>query len=470
LRAQVAFLSRRGRDAPQLLLEAAQRLEPLDTALARDTYLDGISSAMFAGRLGTGARERDLAEAASSITTAQDPDAVDLLLDGLVVRFTDGYAASVAPLSQALRMFRDLDGDGDDQRWLWLACRLAQDIWDDELWFALATTGVRVARDTGALTLLPNALNHLAALNVHTGAFSAAAALSDEVRLIARATGFPPLDYSRYKLAANRGDRAAVQALVDGTLRGAATRGEGAAIGMHWALQALMNNAYGQYDKALAAARTGCEYDEVMAYNGSLVELVEAGVRSGQAEDAATAFDRLRERTHASGTAWALGVEARSRALLHDDEAAYQESIDQLTRSRAAVELARSRLVYGEWLRRENRRVDAREQLRAAHESFSHMGAEAFAGRARRELVATGETARKITADNWDALTPQELQVARLARDGYTNPEIGAQLFISARTVEYHLHKVFRKLEVSSRRQLRDALEESSHQAVRGYV
>jgi DNA-binding CsgD family transcriptional regulator len=425
---------------------------------------------MFAGRLRTGPGELELAEAASGIPAVQPPDAVDLLLDGLVVRFTDGYAAGVAPLSQALRAFRDLDNDGEDQHWLWLACRLAQDLWDDELWFALATFGVRVARDTGALTLLPNALNHLAALNVHSGAFSAAAALSDEVRLIAQATGLPPLDYSTYKLAATRGDRAKVQEVIDGTLQSAVTRGEGAAMGLHWALLALMYNSYGQYDKALAAAQTGCEHEEVMAYNGSLVELVEAGVRIGQPEDAAAAFDRLSERTGVSGTAWALGVETRSRALLHDDEAAYRESIDHLTRSRANVDLARSRLVYGEWLRRENRRVDARAQLRAAHESFSHMGAEAFAERARRELLATGETARRITADNWDDLTPQELQVARLARDGYTNPEIGAQLFISARTVEYHLHKVFRKLEVSSRRQLRDALDDSTHQAVQGYV
>ena len=470
LRAQVVFLSRRGRDAPQLLLEAAQRLEPLDAELARDTYLEGISSAMFAGRFVTGPGERELAEAASRLDPVQPAGAVDLLLDGLVTRFTVGYAAAVAPLSEALRAIRDLDGEGDDQRWLWLACRLAQDIWDDELWFALATTGVRFARDTGALTLLPNALNHLAALNVHSGAFAAAAALSDEVSLLAQAAGFPPLDYSRFKLAATRGDRAAVQAMTEGPLQGAVTRGEGQAIGVQWALLALMHNGYGQYDKALAAARTGCEHEEVIAYNGSLVELVEAAVRSGQPEEGAAAFERLSDRTSAAGTAWALGVEARGRALLHDDEASYRESIEQFTRSRAAVDLARSRLVYGEWLRRENRRVDAREQLRAAHESFSHMGAEAFAERARRELVATGETARRITADNWDALTPQELQVARLARDGYTNPEIGAQLFISARTVEYHLHKVFRKLEVSSRRQLRDALDDSTHQAVQGYV
>jgi DNA-binding CsgD family transcriptional regulator len=470
LRAQVVFLSRRGRDAPQLLLEAARRLEPLDVTLARDTYLEGISAAMFAGRLGTGPGERELAEAASRTKAVQPPRAADLLLDALVTRFTGGYATGVAPLSQVLRTLRDLDGDGEAQHLLWLACRLAQDLWDDELWFALATCGVRVARDTGALTLLPNALNHLAALNVHCGAFAAAAALCDEVRLIAQATGLPALDYSRYKLAATRGDREAVQALLDGSLQGAITRGEGTAMGMHWALQALMLNGYGQYDKALAAAQEGCEHEEVIAYNGALVELVEAGVRVGQTEDAASAFDRLSERTRASGTAWGLGVEARSRGLLHDDEAAYRESIDQLTRSRAAVELARSRLVYGEWLRRENRRVDAREQLRTAHESFSHMSAHAFAERARRELQATGETARRMSADNWDELTPQELQVARLARDGYTNPEIGAQLFISARTVEYHLHKVFRKLEVSSRRQLRDALDDSSHQAVQGYV
>jgi DNA-binding CsgD family transcriptional regulator len=470
LRARVVFLNRRGRDAPELLLEAARRLEPLDAALARDTYLEGISSAMFAGRLVEQSGERELAEAASRITPVADPSAADLLLAGLVVRYTEGYVAGVAPLATALRAIRDREDEGvGEQHWLWLACRLAQDLWDDELWFALATLGVRVARDTGALMLLPNALNHLAALNVHSGAFAAAAALADEVLLIAQATGLPPLEYSRYKLDATRGDRAAVQAFADG-IHGAETRGEGAAMGLHWALQALLHNGYGQYDKALAAARTGCEHDEVMAYNLSLAELIEAAVRSGETAEAAVAFERLCERTQASGTAWALGVEARGRALLHDNDAAYRESIEHLTQSRAVVDLARSRLLYGEWLRRENRRVDAREQLRAAHESFSRMGAAAFAERARRELVATGETARRITADNWDALTPQELQVARLARDGFTNPEIGAQLFISPRTVEYHLRKVFRKLDVTSRRGLRDALDDSTHQAVQGYV
>ena len=204
-----------------------------------------------------------------------------------------------------------------------------------------------------------------------------------------------------------------------------------------------------------------------MAYGWGLVELIEAGVRAGRSDEAAAALERLSERTQASGTDWALGIEARCRALLGDDEAAYRESVERLARTRAAVELERSRLLYGEWLRRENRRTDARELLRAAHESFSRMGAAAFAERARRELLATGETVHRVTADTRDALTPQELQVARLAREGHTNPEIGAQLFISPRTVEYHLRKVFRKLDVTTRKDLRDALPES-HALVSG--
>jgi DNA-binding CsgD family transcriptional regulator len=197
-----------------------------------------------------------------------------------------------------------------------------------------------------------------------------------------------------------------------------------------------------------------------MAYGWGLVELIEAGVRSGAADEAASALDRLSERTQASGTEWALGSEARCRALVSDDESGYREAIERLARTRAAVELARSRLVFGEWLRRQNRRAEAREVLRAAHQSFSRMGAAAFAERARRELLATGETVRRLTDDARDVLTPQEVQVARLARDGHTNPEIGAQLFISPRTVEYHLRKVFRKLDVATRRELRDALTE----------
>jgi DNA-binding CsgD family transcriptional regulator len=423
---------------------------------------------MFAGRLGTGPDERAVAEAARAASHVEARSVADLLLDGLVTRYTQGYAESVAPISRALRAFGEPGGSGEDLRWLWLACRLAQDLWDDELWHVLATYGVRVARETGALNLLPNALNHLAALEVHSGDFTTAAAHIEEVDAIAQAIGVPPLKYSAFKLAVARGDRAETQVLSGGPIQGAEVRGEGTALGMRWALMALLENSHGQYGSALTAAAQACEHEETIVYGWGLVELVEAGVRSGRTHDAAAALERLRERTQASGTEWALGVDARCRALLQDDESCYRESIERLARSRAAVELARSHLLYGEWLRREQRRVDAREQLRIAHEMFLRFGADAFAERARRELHATGETVRKRKLDTRDALTPQEVQVARMARDGHTNPEIGAQLFISPRTVEYHLHKVFRKLDVTNRRGLRAALADGPGQSLLG--
>jgi len=458
LRAQIAFTSRRGRDAPPLLLEAARRLDPLDAAMARETYLEALASAMFAGRLGAGPDEREVAEAARASNRVPALGTADRLLDALVTRFTEGYAASVAPLSRALRAFGEPDGGGEDRRWLWLACRLTQDLWDDELWHVLATRGVRVARETGALNLLPNALNYLAALNVHSGAFATAAELIDEVDSITQATGLPPLKYAAAMLAAVRGDQTQAQALLGWGRQNATERGEGSAIGAALWLAALLHNGHGHYGEALAAARQACEHEDVIFYGWALVELIEAGVRGGRPEEAAAALDRLSERTRASGTEWALGIEARCRALLSDDESLYRESVERLARSRAAVELARSRLLYGEWLRRENRRVDAREQLRAAHEMFGRMGAAAFAERARRELSATGETVCKRTVETLDELTTQEAQVARLAAQGRTNPEIAALLFISPRTVEYHLHKVFPKLGISSRRELRRAL------------
>jgi DNA-binding CsgD family transcriptional regulator len=365
----------------------------------------------------------------------------------------------VPPLRKALGAFCHVEGlIATDVRWLWLACRVAQDLWDDELWHGLATRGVRVARETGALTLLAGMANFLAALDVHSGSVNTAAELIDEVEAITRATGIPPLNYAALMLSAWRGDQARMEAIADDALPGAMARGEGLSVGLFSWMTALLHNGHGRYAEALEAAYRACEHEDVIAYGWALVELIEAGVRVGARDEADAALDRLSERTRASGTEWALGIEAGSRALLSDGrdaEPLYREAIERLTRSRGVVHLARARLLYGEWLRRENRRVDAREQLRAAHETFSGMGAEGFSERARRELLATGETARRRSVDTLDVLTHQEAQIARLAAQGHSNPEIGAQLFISPRTVEYHLHKVFTKLGIRSRKELR---------------
>ena len=465
LRAQIVFATQRGSDAPALLLAAAKRLEALDDAIARETYVEAIAAAMSAGSLGTGPLARELAESARASAATRPHCTADLLLDGLVKRFTDGFAASVAPLTRALRSLEELDDHEVDQRWLWLGCRLAQELWEDDLWHALATRGARIGRDTGRLSLLANSMNHLAAFHVHSGALATAEVRIDEVDAMEQATGLPPLKYSACLLAGTRGDRAQMQVLWNTAIQNAAARGEGQALGTYWCLSARIHNAHGLYDQALADARQSYEREDIISYGWALAECVEAAVRVRNMDEASAALDLLTERTRASGTDWALGVEARCRGLSNDDEASYRESIERLARSRAAVELARSQLCYGEWLRRMNRRSDAREVLRAAHETFRHMGAHAFAERAVRELLATGETVRKRAGRTREVLTPQEIHVAVMARDGHTNPEIGARFFISPRTVEYHLHKVFRKLGITGRRDLRDALAKEAYDA-----
>jgi DNA-binding CsgD family transcriptional regulator len=459
LRAEITFARTRGKDAPALLLHAARRLESLDAAMARETHLEAMAAAMFAGRLGDQPGLREAAEAAlTAPEPPQPPRAIDLLLDGLATRFTEGYSAGLPPLRRALGAFRDLEGlTPRDVRWLWLACRLAQDLWDDELWDVLATGGLRVARETGALSVLPIAATYRASLHVHAGDFGAASSLIEEADAITQATDMAPLKYASLMLAAWRGNEADGLELIEAGRLEATARGEGMGLGViDWAT-ALLYNGRGRYAEALAAAERGCAHDDVGLFAWALVELIEAGDRSGVTDAASAALDRLIGRTQASGTDWALGIEAGSRALLSDGsdaEGLHREAVDRLARTRGAVHLARARLLYGEWLRRENRRVDAREELRAAHELFSGMGAEGFAERARHELLATGETARKRADDARGVLTPQEAHIARLAREGLSNPEIGAQLFISPRTVQYHLRKVFLKLDITSRNQL----------------
>jgi DNA-binding CsgD family transcriptional regulator len=464
LRAQMAFAERRGSDAPRLLLDAAKKLGPLDSGLARETYLEALGAAISAGRLGRGLTVQEAAEAARTAAPSapHPPRPLDLLLDGIAARLTEGYVAGVPPLRRALDALRRHGGrsEADIMGWLPLAT-VAPELWDDATWHELTARALGLARDAGALAVLPVALTYRAAAHVHAGEFGAAAGLIEEANAITAATGTASLEYISMVLAAWRGEETRALELIKAVVRDATARGQGRVLGLAWYAIAVLHNGLGGYEAALAGAQRACEYEDLGFFGWSLAELVEAGARSGTSDEASAALRQLGERTRAAGSEWALGIQARSRALLSDGPAAdslYREAIDRLGRSRIAVHLARAHLVYGEWLRREQRRVEAREQLRTAHDMFSRFGAAAFAERARRELQATGETVRKRTVDMRDVLTVQEAQVARLAAEGHTNPEIGARLFISPRTAEYHLHKVFSKLGISSRRQLRHHL------------
>ncbi|HEY5260604.1 MAG TPA: AAA family ATPase [Solirubrobacteraceae bacterium] len=466
LRAKIAFAVRRGNDSPPLLLRAARQLEPLDIGLARETYLDAFSAALIVGRLSLGADLTEVATTAREAPAASTPKRpADLLLDGLTTLITEGRAAATPLLQRALKAFRSADISTEEElRWLWLAGRVAQDLWDDESWEVLCAQHVRITRQAGALTVLPIALRSRIFVHAFWGQLDEGATLCAEALTVSEASGTRLAAYGGVALAAYRGGEAEASRLIEATVEDVASRGEGMGLGISHFATALLYNGLGRYSDALTAAESACEYDDLGVLAWALTELVEAAARSGKHETAAAALQRLSMSTRAAGTDWALGIEARSRALVSDDDAAealFREAIDRLGRTRVRVELARAHLLYGEWLRRENRRMDAREQLRSAHELFTAMGVEGFAERARRELLATGETVRKRTPETRDDLTAQEAQIARLAGDGRTNPEIGAELFISPRTVEWHLRKVFAKLDISSRKQLRGALPDS---------
>jgi len=467
LHGQIAFSSRRGSDAPLLLLKAAQRFEPLDAGLARETYLEAVWAAMFVGRLASSAGLLETAQAASAAPASpQPPRAADLLLDGWATLLTQGYPAGAPTLKLALSVFRSESLSTEEElRWLQLACRAAVDLWDDEAWEALSIRHVTLARDAGLLSALPIALNTRVGVHLNAGELESAASVVDEVEMIIEATGSQIVPYGAVGLAAWRGREAPAAELFEVSMKEVLRRGEGVGLtAIAWA-RAQLYNSLGRYAEALTAAEQASEHPEELLFStwGS-VELIEAAARSGKRQRATDALERLTESTHACGTDWALGVEARSQALLSDGEVAdrlYREAIDRLGRTRVRWALARAHLLYGEWLRRETRRTDARQQLRIAHQMFTAMGAEGFAERARRELLATGETARKRLAENAGQLTIQEAQVAALAREGLSNLEIGARLFISPRTVEYHLGHVFTKLGINSRMQLHRALPTS---------
>lgn len=466
LRAQLAFATSRGGEAPLLLLRAARRFESIDPQLARETYLEGISAAAFAGRLASpGGDVLDLSRAAMSAPAPRGASrATDHLLEGMVTNIVDGYPSAVPHLRAALAGLPGGMSAAEELRWMWLLNEAALHLWDDERWNALSERYLRLARGVGALMELPLALSTRAIMLVFTGDLSAASALIAEQTAATEATGINLGPYAAAHLAAIRGRYAETTDLVDTILATVPLRGEGIGMAIADWTKALLLNGTGDYPEAMAAAQRSLHHQKFpdLHYPGianwAVPELIEAAVRTGITDTATEANEWMTVMTAASGTNWALGVGARSRALLaQGDEAEhlYSEAIERLEASRVRTDLARARLLYGEWLRRERRRVDAREQLRTAHDMLESMGMSAFADRAWRELAATGETARKRSAPSRTVeLTAQEIQIARLARGGLSNPEIGTRLFISAKTVQYHLRKVFIKLDITSRGQL----------------
>jgi DNA-binding CsgD family transcriptional regulator len=468
LRGQVALFASAGSEAPALLLQAARHLEPLDGALARQTYLDAWTAAVFAGEFAQAGSLHEVSRAARSAPAPSNPPAPhDLLLDGLAVLGTDGRAAAAPILRRTARIFAEGEiAMEEGLRWGWTAAISATELWDVETSQSILLRQLQSAREAGLLGHLLVYVNALGIWATWYGRFAEAASLIAEGEAIAEATGtrFAPL--AAIALAGLRGSEADATRQIEVVTKDARAAGQGAGIQWCQLVSAILYNGLGRYDRALPEARQASEQaPEFYIAAWALPELIEAAGRTGQARVAADALERLAAATSVGQTDWGLGIYARSRALLSDGqdaETSYREAIERLGRTPLRPELARAHLLYGEWLRREGRRADARAQLRTAHDMFAAIGMEAFAGRARGELAATGETARQRSVEARDTLTPQEAQIARLARDGLSNAEIAAQLFLSVRTIEWHLRKVFAKLEISSRLQLQRALPDGA--------
>ena len=464
---RIAFAGNRGNDAAPLMLKAASRLEHVDLKLARETYLDALIAALFAGRLAGDADVQAVAKAARAAPRSDEPvRGSELLLEGLALLITDGYEAGTSVLKQAIRAFRADDlAVGERLRWSWVAGGTAGFMWDHNSWDVLTAREERLARDVGALTVLPITLSTRTGVCVFAGDLAEAAFLIDQVQVVTDASDNRRLPNAALMVAAFRGDEREARQLIEGMARDSSARGEGLALAVGSWATAVLCNGLGQYEDAFRAATEALKDPNDLWYSGwATVELVEAASRTGHTEQARPAFERLAESTDASGTDWALAVQARCRALLSDAEEAeslYQEAVERLLPTRLRLDVARTRLLYGEWLRRQRRRRDAREQLRAAHELFSEFGMSGFADRAATELQATGERVRKRSFDTRDDLTPQEARISALAAQGATNQEIAGQMFISPATVEYHLSKVYRKLGIRSRTQLANALPDS---------
>jgi DNA-binding CsgD family transcriptional regulator len=460
VRGQLAFASGLVSDAAPLLLKAAGRLEPFDLGFARETYLRAWGAAFVAAGQAAGSGVLlEICRAVRALPAGPGaPRPLDLLLEGLALLTTEGHAAAAPVLQRAAAALVDISVE-DILRWGWMATAASNAVWDNDGARAISARQVQLIRDAGALAELPLYLSALGLASAWMGDFAGAASNIAEADSVAAATGSHFAPYPLLRLRALQGREAEASAAIERVAGG----GPGVAIYAQWAA-AVLYNGLARYQEAAAAARQAISNTfEYWVSIWALPELVEAAVRVGDAELAHDALDRLAETTQPVGTDVALGIEARCRALLSDGTAAddlYREAIERFSRTRLRPELARAHLLYGEWLRREGRRIDAREQLRAAYDLFTGIGMAAFAERTRGELMATGEKVRKRSAGTREELTPQEEQIARLARDGLSNPEIGAQLFVSARTVEWHLRNVFTKLGITSRRQLHKALPE----------
>jgi DNA-binding NarL/FixJ family response regulator len=468
LRGQTAFAARFGGDAPSLLLKAATRFEALDLDLARETHLDAWGAALIVeGRLADGAIVEEVSRTARACARQQNPPRPsDLLLDGLSLLIIEGRAAAAPTLALAVGAFAGDEISTDEaSRWGWLATVAAIVLWDFDARLAIVDRGVQLARDAGALAVLPIALTTRAMCAMWAGEFRAAGSLVAEADTVAEAAEIRTGPTGTLLLGALRGREAEISELIAANVAEAA---EGQGTGAQWAQYAagILYNGLGRYDQAFAAAHEASEVlPELYVSTWALPELIEAAARTGRMARAVEALQRLVAETSFVDSDWGLGIQARARAVVSEGEDAerfYKEAIERLGRTRLRPELARAHLLYGEWLRRQHRRVDARAELRSAHEQFEAIGMEAFAERARKELLATGETVRKRNEETRDDLTAQERQIAQLAREGLSNPEIGTRLFISPRTVSYHLRKVFIKLDITSRSQLERALRDNT--------
>jgi DNA-binding CsgD family transcriptional regulator len=473
LRGQTAFAARFGNEAPSLLLKAARRFEPLDLDLARETYLDAWGAALLAGsRQADDASLVEVSRAAGAAPRPANPSRPsDLLLDGLALLVTEGRAAAAPTLEQAVGAFAGEEISREERmRRGWPATAAAIVLWDFDAWRAIVGRGVQHAREAGALAMLPIVLTSQCMCAAGEGEFRTAGLLIAEADAVAEATETRIAPYATLLLAALRGGEAEASELIASGLNNPTAEGQGPGVQYAKWVAAILYNGLGRYEEALAAAHEASEIlPELYVASWALSELIEAATRTGEMARAVEALQRLVAHTSVADSDWGLGIQARARALASEGEEAehsYREAIERLGRTRLRPELARARLLYGEWLRRHRRRVDARAELRTAYEQFTTIGMEAFAERARKELQASGENVRKRTVETRDDLTAQERQIARLAREGLSNPEIGARLFLSPRTVEWHLRNVFSKLGIRSRRALASALPSSDPQPV----